>query len=94
MILRYELDRTVIDKLSSDGDRWTLCYDTERDAFYVDHEWDRTDPLHPARHLQSGVRRYGNAASWRGPGSKKLASGMARLRNRASGATALGVGAA
>ena len=88
MILKYELESLGSDKFPTDGDWWTLCYDTDRDVFYVDHEWDRTDPLHPARHLRSGVRRYGNAASWRGPGSKKLASGMARLMDRARGGAA------
>jgi hypothetical protein len=83
MILKFELDRSTSDGSPADGDWWTLCYDTEQDAFYVDHEWDRSDPLHPGRHLKSGVRRYSNAASWRGPGNRKLASGIARLKERA-----------
>jgi hypothetical protein len=83
MILKFELDRSTSDGSPADGDWWTLCYDTEQDAFYVDHEWDRSDPLHPGRHLKSGVRRYSNAASWRGPGNRKLASGIARLKDRA-----------
>ena len=83
MILKFELDSATSDRFPADGDWWTLCYDTEQDAFYVDHEWDRGDPLDPGRHLKSGVRRYSNAAAWRGPGSRKLDSGIARLRDRA-----------
>jgi hypothetical protein len=83
MILKFELDRSTSDRVPADGDWWTLCYDTEQDAFYVDHEWDRSDPLHPGRHMKSGVRRYSNAASWRGPGNRQLTSGIARLRDRA-----------
>ena len=44
MILKFELDSSTSDRFPADGDWWTLCYDTEQDAFYVDHEWDRSDP--------------------------------------------------
>lgn len=83
MILKYELDNSAKDALPDGGDWWTLCYDTDAEAFYVDHEWDRADPLNPARNLVTGIRRYSNATSWRGPGAEKLANGMARLKDRA-----------
>jgi len=83
MILKYELVSSVKSMLPNDRDWWTLCYDIDAEAFYVDHEWDRADPLNPARNLVSGVRRYSNTTSWRGPGAEKLANGMAKLKDRA-----------
>ena len=83
MILKYELDSSVNEAVPQDGDWWTLCYDTETEIFYVDHEWNRADPSRPDRQVQTGIRRHLNAGSWRGRGSNKLASGMARLRDRA-----------
>jgi len=83
MILKYELDSSTKSALSEEGDWWTLCYDTDAETFYVDHEWDRADPLNPARNLVCGIRRYSNATSWPGPGAEKVANGMARLKNRA-----------
>jgi len=83
VILKYELDSSVNEAVPQDGDWWTLCYDTETEIFYVDHEWNRADPSRPDRQVQTGIRRHLNAGSWRGRGSNKLASGMARLRDRA-----------
>ncbi len=62
---------------------WTLCYDTEIESFYVDHEWGCTDVRNPTCQVRSGIRRYRNAAAWRGPGADKLVNGMAKLRSRA-----------
>jgi hypothetical protein len=82
-ILKYELESSVKGLADAEEDFWTLCYDTEKEAFYIDHEWDCADPLNSMKQLRSGIRRYSNAAAWRGPGANKLTSGMARLRDRA-----------
>jgi hypothetical protein len=77
------LDNSVKSAPPNSGDWWTLCYDTDSEAFYLDHEWDRADPLNPARNLVCGIRRHTNTTAWRGPGAEKLASGVARLKARA-----------
>ncbi len=83
-VLKYELASSVQGPVAAQQDWWTLCYDTEIKAFFVDHEWGRSDPLNPTKQLCSGIRRYSNAAAWRGPGAQKLSNGMAKLRARAS----------
>ncbi len=87
-ILKYELDSSVTGSPAVEENSWTLCYDTEIEVFYVDHEWGCTDGRKPTRQVRSGIRRYGNAASWRGPGADKLVNGMAKLRARATASRA------
>lgn len=83
-ILRYELDSSVKGSVAVEEDSWTLCYDTEIESFYVDHEWGCVDPRNPKNQVRSGIRRYGNTTAWRGPGAEKLANGIATLRARAA----------
>lgn len=77
-VLKHQIAYRVKGSLAETEDWWHLCYDTESDVFFVEHEWDHANPYPRGGPGDSGTKRY-DAANWDGPGREELAAAKALL---------------
>lgn len=69
-VLKHEIARSIRGSFGQTEDWWRLCYDTDADEFFIEHEWDHANPYRGGP-SNSGKKRH-DAASWDGPGHEEL----------------------
>jgi hypothetical protein len=80
-ILKEQIAKRVKGSLAENEDWWHLCYDTDANEFFVEHEWDHVNAYRVSEH-SSDTERHA-AEGWTGPGSGNLADARAKLLERA-----------
>lgn len=81
-ILKEEIDRRVKGPMAENEDWWRLCYDTDAERFYIEHEWDhvKINGL-----TQNTGKTEHDADMWKGAGAAKISEAKKRLMERAEG---------
>ena len=77
-VYKEMIDRRINGSFAQNEDYWYLCYDSDADNFYVEHEWDHMNPYKLSDPGESGSSRH-DADTWEGPGSDKIADARQRL---------------
>ena len=83
-ILKEQIAKRVKGQLAENEDWWHLCYDTEADAFYIEHSWDYVNAYRVSQGHNSGTERH-SVEGWQGPGSEKVDEARAKLKEGARG---------
>lgn len=82
-ILTEQLEYTAKGSLNETEDWWTLCYDTDVNEFYVEHQWDHMDPYKLGNNSGSHGTSRLSADKYIGPGSHKLDEAKRKLLEKA-----------
>ena len=80
------LEKRTKGSLMEKEDWWYLCYDSDSQKFYVEHEWDYMNPYK----IGAGDHRSGNtnheADGWTGEGADKIEAAKTKLLERVAAA--------
>lgn len=82
-IYREMIERRIKGSLAQHEDYWYLCYDSDADSFYVEHQWDHMNPYKVSEPGSSGEARH-DIETWSGPGSAKIEEAKQRLLEKAN----------
>lgn len=81
-ILQEQIGKRVKGSLGEKEDWWFLCYDTENQRFYVEHQWDHVDQGSLVQ--KTGSEKH-DAETWTGDGASNIAEARLRLEEKARG---------
>ncbi len=81
-IFSEEIAKRIKGSLMEKEDWWRLCYDSETQRFYVEHEWSHTDAYRASKGSDEGTTEH-DAETWSGPGAEKIGEARERLLNQA-----------
>jgi hypothetical protein len=81
-VYKEMIDRRIKGSLAENEDYWYLCYDSDADAFYVEHQWDHMNPYKLTEKGDSGESRH-DAETWTGAGHDKIEATKQKLLEKA-----------
>ncbi|MGO4677787.1 hypothetical protein AB4Z40_33395 [Bosea sp. 2YAB26] len=81
MILFEQLASRIKGPMAENEDWWHLCYETDTNEFYVEHEWSHV-PSNGVQ-LNSGTEKH-DAMTWVGPGAELIPNARNLLLERAN----------
>ncbi|WP_155264668.1 hypothetical protein [Sphingomonas segetis] len=74
------LAKRVKGSLMENEDWWYLCYDTESQRYYVEHEWDHMNPYKIGSGDHGNGTTQSDAEGWTGVGADKIEEAKAKLK--------------
>lgn len=78
-ILKEQIARRVKGSMGEKEDWWWLCYDTERQSFYVEHEWDHVSQGN--LNQNAGSTQF-DAESWKGEGASNMPEARRKIEEK------------
>lgn len=80
-VLREQIASRTKGPMAENEDWWHLCYDTEAETFFVEHEWSHTSIS--SSKTNSGTTRH-DADTWNERGAEQIDGAKKRLLERAN----------
>ena len=81
-VFKEELEKRIKGALMEDESWWYLCFDSDADEFWVEHDWDRVNPYNLKEAADVGSRRM-PLEGYTGPGAVRIEELKELLKGRA-----------